>query len=279
MNNMKKQKSTIGLALILMSLVLLPMASILAETGAGTTGDKLINTRSGAGTTGDQLIGNTNFIENRPLFQGQGFVLNGDQDQGYRVDLALLKADADEISGKMTIGHSGFKIGGTFKSQIESQDVRVEFELTSRETGEIQGSFSGVIEKFDRFKLLRGVVTDFEGQTWELTAMSNSRGIISVKLGQEKKSHYAGTKDILAVQGQGTVEDQLFIRPIKIKAKKFLGFIPTGKKEVELEITQGNKTFKRKITERNEVFIDKYSVSVGSLLDEENIEISLKSTN
>ena len=221
-------------------------------------------------------------IENRPLFQGTGFMLNEGALEGYRIDLTLLE-DEDSFSGKMTIDRKTFFIRGDAVRGLKETVIFQIFEIDNEEhaigTAPVDvATFSGVIKEFDRFKLLEGKLMGFEDQDWDLTAMSHSRGLIQVSVGQEKKSHYAGAQDVLAVQGESEGKEDVFIKPVKVREKKILGFIPTGKKLVEVEITKGNATFKRKITENDKETIEGYAVSVGSLVDEESIEFSIEET-
>ena len=218
-------------------------------------------------------------INNAPLFQGQGFALSEDESQGYRIDLALLKADANEITGKMTIGNSVFKIRGTFDEQVGGSDANIEFEFMSIENGETAGRFLGTIEKFGEFAILRGTLRNYKGKDWDLTVMSHSRRVIPMQMiGPTVNSQQTSIEDVLEIssENENLEENNFFAKPIKIHERKFLGFIPTGKKDIELEIVQGNDTFKKKIHENGNVFIKGYKISIGSLVDEENIEISIE---
>jgi len=222
-----------------------------------------------------------------PLFQGTGFILNEDESEGYRIDLALLEADSGNLKGKITIDHQGYKIEGTFERQDGGTDVRVKFDIVSIENDETYGSFLGTVEEFERLVILRGTLSNFESQDWKLTAIIHSRGnVIPMKVCRkgevcdspsERKSstQVVSTQDDLAVQGEA-VEDEIFVKPIQVRERKIFWIIPTGENEVELEITKGDQTFRKKIREHREAKIEGYQLSVGSLVDEENIEFSIE---
>lgn len=69
---------------------------------------------------------------------------------------------------------------------------------------------------------------------------------------------------------------EIQIKPIEIGRHKIFGFIPTNKKVLEVEITDGDRTYRRKIKANEMKKIRDYAISVGSLEDEDNIEISIE---
>ncbi|MCK5149792.1 hypothetical protein KAJ87_02610 [Candidatus Pacearchaeota archaeon] len=69
---------------------------------------------------------------------------------------------------------------------------------------------------------------------------------------------------------------EIQIKPIEIKRHKIFGFIPTNRKVLEVEITDGDRTYRRKIKANKMKKIRDYAISVGSLEDEDNIEISIE---
>lgn len=73
-----------------------------------------------------------------------------------------------------------------------------------------------------------------------------------------------------------TSNEEIQIRPVEIKRHRIFGFIPTKEKVLEIEITDGDRTYKRKIKANEMKKIRDYTISVGSLEDEDNIEISIE---
>ncbi len=219
------------------------------------------------------------------LFQGQGFILSEDEIEGYRIDLALLNVNGQEqVTGKITIGKERYMIEGSYSGdKVNFELFQFGFQPVNVGQEPIQGnpaiaSFSGTIDEFDRFKLVRGTLSDFKGQNWKLTAMSHSQGVIvPVQMGKAKAVRAARAQDVLAVSTASEAsEEDFYVKPIKIKERKLLWVFPTGENELEVEITQGEATFRKKIREHREARINGYKISVGPLVDEENIEIGIE---
>ncbi len=74
----------------------------------------------------------------------------------------------------------------------------------------------------------------------------------------------------------GEVKKEIQIKPVKIKRKKFLFVIPTKQKILEVEVTKDGETYTREIKANEAKKIDDYTVSVGDLEDEENIELKVE---
>ena len=131
---------------------------------------------------------------------------------------------------------------------------------------------------------------------WTLTAISKRKDFISVvEVGSEgEKSESIAIDETVTVTKESSSEslsgedtesalekskDDLYIRPIKVKKEKFLWIFPSGKKVVEVEIIKGDKVIKKIIKEESTKRIEGYDVNVGSLEDEDNIEITVEKSS
>ena len=232
------------------------------------------------------------FVSREPIptegmfFQGSGFVVNQDETDGMLVDLKILKTNGD-LKGKITIGNRPFKLKGSL-----SRDGNVEFKFSSPQ-GDHYGKFSGKVKKFPTFKLLKGDLT-FNGKTYKLTVFSKHRVYIREVSSEDKrtttriKDTIVLKKKLREITSRDTIdsidssedledsEEETYISPIKIKRKKFLGIFPYGKKLLELEIVKGDEVIKITIKEKQRKRIKGLDIEVGSLEDEENIEITIE---
>ena len=72
--------------------------------------------------------------------------------------------------------------------------------------------------------------------------------------------------------------EEIYIRTVKVSKSKIFYFVPNpwGKKVLELEVTIGDKVYKETIKESASENIEGYRIEVGSLEDEDNIELNFK---
>ena len=257
------------------------------------------------------------YIDPEPAayFIGDGFAVNNDGIHGKLVKLRILN-QKEGLKGTMHFGNKPYRIEGalsdTESSVIEgTATVRgIEFTIYSKNSDEKVGSFTGNVEKFDNFLLLEGDLTMVDicdktdyyctdvvaSNKWTLTAIAKRKDFISVvEVGSEgEKSESIAIDETVTVTKESSSEslsgedtesalekskDDLYIRPIKVKKEKFLWIFPSGKKVVEVEIIKGDKVIKKIIKEESTKRIEGYDVSVGSLDNEESIEINVEKAN
>ncbi len=260
-NKMKNQKSRAFLALLSISLLLVLTISLSAQEGG---------------------LYKTSYIEpvERPIpyfgdavyFDGRGFALNEDKSKGLLVDLKLLEK-GNGISGKISIGNADFKVKGNIFSEV------VKFDLFNIFSKEKVVTFSGKVEKFGNFDLLKGELNNFEGETWILILISKQKFSKIVVSPYEKTRKMIGMSEIIYLDKRSeTEENGLYINPIEIRKPKFLGFIPNpfGKRTIVLEMIDGGNVFRKTIKEHQREKIGNYFFGIDSLEDEENIEFSVE---
>jgi hypothetical protein len=253
--------------------------------------------------------------EETSFFVGKGFILNEAETQGGLIDLTILRKGND-LSGKMTIGgvatfdiegevfetsitpssggaggsteFAGYGLGGELYSQ-----TLVKFDVSHPRAGVI-ASFSGYLKQLDTFKLLKGTLTDKVGNEWSLTAYGKKQFHVWTPTEQEEDVEVSVdevmvfSKTASAEAGATTIAEsavsdsgiesgtEVYIRPIEVYRKKILGIFPIGKRVVDIEIIKPGEVVEKTISENSEQVIEGYKVSVGSLADEDKIEMSIQ---
>ena len=214
----------------------------------------------------------------RPFFIGDGFALTQDEEDGLLVNIKLLSKDG-VLKGKLNIGKRIFDAKGTVTN---GKQVTLNLNLVGGK--DIEGTFKGEVKGFDTFTLLEGKLEIEDLVTYDLTATSKREGIVR-DIG-EKEAISTRIREVVAIEEKAQTEsggtsseinkEEFYIRPMKIKEEKFLWIFPTGKKILEVEVMKEGKVFKKEIREGSTKKIEGYNIEVGSLEDEENIELNVK---
>ena len=215
------------------------------------------------------------------LFYGEGFILSADESEGETIKLKMIKQDEDGLFGSMIIGEENFKvIGGINEEKVEFRLFEINLKDVRTADAPRPASFKGTLKQYENFKLLKGKLTNFNGEDWSLTATYNDRGrMISIDMNKEENVYSIGVESTISIPriSDDSEEEGIYLNPIKIRERRIFGFIPTGEKLVEIEVIKGNRVFTKTITEYNKKEIEGYTVSVGSLVDEDNIEFNISS--
>ena len=119
-------------------------------------------------------------------------------------------------------------------------------------------------EQAKKIRAIKGKVQKARVRINEVVSISPSESSGS-------EAGYVGAEEETSVEAE-----EIHIKPVKIKRQKFLFIIPTGKKFLEVEVTKAGKAYKEKISANEAKQIEDYTVSVGSLEDEENIELNVE---
>src|SRR3989344_991562 len=258
------------------------------------------------------------YIDQEPAayFIGDGFAVNNDGIHGKLVKLRILN-QKEGLKGTIHFGNKPYRIEGalsdTESSVIEgTATVRgIEFTIYSKNSDEKVGSFTGNVKKFDNFLLLEGGLTMVDicdktdyycadvvtSNKWTLTAISKRKDFISVvKVGSEGETseetigvdetvtitENSAESEVSSEDADSVIEtndNEVHIRAVKVKSEKFLWIFSTGKKMVEVEVIKGDKVVKNTIKEESTKRIEGYDVNVGSLEDEDNIEITVEKSS
>ncbi len=215
-------------------------------------------------------------LSDRALFNGKGMAIQGDHKES--VYLKLVSESDNKLFGKIRIGDEDFKIEGF----VEGEKMKFEvFDIVSLSASAAEfkvASFEGTFEGYERSILIKGQLIGFEGEDWDLTLMPKTIGkITNAELGVRKK-YSVDFQDSISVLDKASTDanDKVYFNLIKVKQKKFLWIFPSKKKLIELEVIRGNKVFTKRITENSKQRIEGYSVSVGNLSDEDNIEFNIE---
>ena len=226
------------------------------------------------------------------FFVGEGFAINEESSEGRLVNLNILK-DEENLRGKMTFGEENFRIDGAISNE------EVYFSVYERNDADLTvsiGEFHGQVTKYDQFLLLEGDLefeTMVEFPTWHLTAISKRRPVFKESIIVEssvgtivenvRPEEVVTIKTPIADIGGGEnqpPETEVYIMPKKIERKKVFGFIPNpwGEKIVRFQVTEGNEVQEKTIEAFGKKKIGNYEISVGSLENEEAIEVTVRQT-
>ncbi len=236
-----------------------------------------------------------NQVSSSSLLDGEGFAINEDQSEGVLVYLNLLSSE--EIRGKMVFGEDSYAL----KGQVSDSGTQIDFSIFNPEDlgyGQSIGEFSGEIKKFDNFVTLHGGL-DFEiysypNQYWTLTIIGKQDSIfkneIIVAQPDAPITKTINTQEVVTIrQGQipesEDVEEtttEAYMVPEKIERKKIFGFIPNpwGDKLLKVKLVEGDAITEKTLEEFSTAQIGDYEVGIGSLENEDAIEVSItKTTN
>ncbi|MEM3113385.1 MAG: hypothetical protein QXI33_03100 [Candidatus Pacearchaeota archaeon] len=231
-------------------------------------------------------IDNEEEILDSSYFIGEGFVLSEDETEGSAIRLHILKSD-NEVKGKFYTDKGVFFI----KGNINEEDKTLGFKVFDKDESE-KAKFSGSMKFYGNFLLLRGKVTESNGENvWNLIAFSQNKNVIkpiivdkgdfvksSVKINEvvsfEKNISKKFNNNVEEIETNLETE---YIQPVQVYEKKILWIFPTGKKVLEVKtfFDDGSQKIVR-IEEYSDKKIGKYNVEVGSLDDTSNIELKVK---
>lgn len=178
---------------------------------------------------------------------------------------------------------------------VRISDTLVRFDLIylgiSERPEMVVGSFEGYVKQLSNFKLLKGDLEDFNGKDWSLTAFGKERYMITPADSAGGSGVRGGPAtvridDVLVVEEEIATEsgatsvttgvsEEFYIRPVEVYRKKIFGLFPWGARAVKIEIIKEDSVMEEEISENSDETIGGHTVSVGSLADEDNIEINV----
>ncbi|MFH1802225.1 MAG: hypothetical protein ABH864_02115 [archaeon] len=229
--------------------------------------------------------------------EGEGFAINEDQSESALVYLHLL-GDNEEIRGKMAFGKESYALKGS----VSEDRTEVYFSVYNPEDGgfyESIGEFNGEIQRFDNFAVLRGSIEfetlSYPNQYWTLTVIGKENSIFEKEIIVAQSDGAPVTRtinkeEVVTIrQGHsteaGTTAEaeakEVYIVPEKIEKKKILGIIPNpwGEKILKVKLIEGDTITEERVKEFGTNKIGDYQVSVGSLENEDAIEVSVTQSN
>jgi hypothetical protein len=222
--------------------------------------------------------------EPNSYFRGEGFIFLKEDNVGLvLIDLYLRKHQDGALSGMFSMPGEVFLIDGLF--------VGKNFEAVLTNDGETY-PFAGEIVSRYGADYLFGEMDTPEG-IFEVMGIAQKSGLEFDENLREGKTNpisnlFGGkttqTREIMeeslsdiapseVVEVSKVINKKTYVKSYKVKDKKFLGFIPMGSREVEVEVVVNGEIIRKKISEFGEQNFNGYKLSVGSL---EN-RISLKS--
>lgn len=286
-----KIKSAI-LATVTLCFIALLMSNVFAVEGgiASNDVDSGINVRAGQVDQVDEPIqvdqddGPT--LADSSYFKGQGFALNSDESVGKIVKLMILISETGPLSGTFTIDGISYELEAYLSAT--GSKTNLDFIIFTKDSEKI-GEFSGEIKNFKDFLLLRGKLK-FKNKEYTLTAASsketgikikdiaiaeNAREEITTNMEERVTLRKIGEAETGAIAVE---ENEVSVKPIKITKKKIFGIIPNpwGRNVLEIEVVGEGKTIRKTITEGATETVKGYSITVGSLENQEEIELEVQ---
>jgi hypothetical protein len=219
-----------------------------------------------------------------PFFSGEGFAISSaDETNGKLIRLRLDESD-NHLKGKFLIGGQSYRVEGV------TSGIKLQFDLVALKSGNVEGHFSGTIQKFSSFTLVEGELDMQQEASYSLTAFSKREMIIREVFARDTNELVSTSiNDVIAVSSDEISEssideisessiDEVYIKPIKIRTQKLFGFIPNpwGKKVLDIEVIDGDTIITKTITANKSRQINGYEIQVGSLKDNNNIELNVK---
>jgi|SRR3989344_2018389 len=209
-------------------------------------------------------------------FNGMGFALSEDETDGYLVRLHLIKND--NLEGKMSIDNENFRVSG--RTGIEGKEI--ELTLSRVDNKAIYGKFSGEIDNFKTFSIIRGTLDFFDGRKSKVTLISERESVFNV-IEQSGSNQPIETKlgEITVVEGKQTTnteeaKQEIIIKATEVKDEKILWIFPTGNKILEAEITTSDgKTYQKSFKANSNNEVEGYKVAVGDLEDKSELKIEV----
>lgn len=227
------------------------------------------------------------------LFNGQGFAISQDETQGQLISLLLL-SNNNVLTGKLNYANSNYKIEG------QTQNNHVSFNAYDIKANEnenaLVGMFDGQILTFNNFRVLRGNLklldsTSLSATNWQLTLFSkqDNNKIKTVQpIAKEMAIENVKSMQPIAITSASNNvnsdtknEQPIVITPTQIiKRPNIFGLaIPFTKEKVKLQILDKDGQLSEKtVAENSNAEVNGYKVSIGSLTDPDNIEISVQKT-
>ena len=254
------------------------------KKGANIFAVNVIGEDSKARVKGLHLINSNGEIaptSEKALFVGDGFLVNGGETKGSLIKLSILDEEG-VLKGKAVVGNLNFRVDGT----VDGEKINLEF--SKPEGNEVLFYFSGTLQKFESFLLLKGNVNSNydEIESGSLTAFGRRQYEIRpvVFENQEQKSEKTRLKEVISlekkekVSEEGLESDEIYIKTLRVRKERILGLIPNpwGKKVLDVEVVKDDKVLKQKLREREEKIIEGYRIRAENLEDEENIELQIE---
>ncbi|MDO8459560.1 MAG: hypothetical protein Q7S74_00475 [Nanoarchaeota archaeon] len=239
-----------------------------------------------------------------PYFSGDGFIVDSSWLNGRALSLKLLEQDG-KLRGKLLLRGQTFDVSGTVSDNghIELSVMSLDDKISTR-----FGSFSGELKMFGDLRILHGTLSlsagDDSRESWELTALDKNAGsikeIVSTETTQAPATEQTKVNDVVVIKESSSTstavaattssddkvaqkaiaetQSELYVRPVKVTQGKILGIFPNpwGKKVVELEIVDNGTIVKKEVKAFESTRFKNYAIGVGSLDDEQNIELSVK---
>jgi len=222
------------------------------------------------------------------FLNSEGFAINSDKSEGVLTNVYLLDNEK-EIRGKIIFNEKTYAIKGDYNPP------KLEFDIFNTEENKFYnplGKFAGDVKKFEEFTILEGTLNfwdkKFPNDKWALTLMNKQNRAFENKIVLAQSNTTITKKitkeEIVTIKQKNQPEvdkisemKEVYIVPEKIERKKILGIIPNpwGEKYLKVKLVEEDKTTEKTVKEFSTAIVGDYKIGVGSLENEEAIEISI----
>jgi hypothetical protein len=222
--------------------------------------------------------------ESQVFFSGEGFIESSESSEGSLAELKILK-DGNKLFGKAKMYSNDFRVEEIY------DDKEVELDFYKPEGKEPILTFSGSIIEYKDFFVLEGKIKSKHSDLFEgnLLMFGENQHLIKEIVFENKFEIIENTNfnEILSLEKRSknpeskiTSEEDFYIKPTKISKRKLLGFIsnPWGERVLEFDIIDGEGITKKRISEYEKGEFEGYTLGIGSLEDEDNIEFTISQT-
>lgn len=218
-------------------------------------------------------------------FTGNGYMIDDSETYGHSVqfDIILPRYSClTHVGGAISIWSDNNNRWRSYKLLGNYTDSFILWFGLLNKSVDFFGGFIGTLITLDNgIKVLRGNLSGFEGRNWYITGSSSIdyRSTMNVNLTAGDLSNSLREYEVVpneTIINVKSIDSDFSIYPMAVKNKKILGFIPIGKKEVELEITNKNQILKRKIAENGEIMVDWHKVFVTKIISDNQIRIGIQ---
>lgn len=231
--------------------------------------------------------------ETIPLFIGEGYAIgsNTPAETAEKVSFSLMQTSGN-VKGKMQLGANTYRLEGALRGNELNGNIY-------SANGPLAGAFSLVYKKVSTFDILAGKINltvDNVIKNFDINAASKQQEEVIEKISpmpqQEvtvenvkpekviqiaKPSSSTNVNSISIRPAEPESEDSVYIRPLAVEKPTIFGIpIPFLSPKLKFEVIDGQTTIQKTLRANEKTRVGNYEISVGSLDNPNDLEISVK---
>lgn len=239
---------------------------------------------------------NQQIITSSPYLNSEGFAMNEDQSEGISISLYLVGGNG-EVRGKLVFGEDSYAVKGKVSDTIDQIDL----DLYNTEDGGFDkplGELSGEIKKFQNFLMVQGGLdlssNSYPDRYWTVSLTSKQNSIFQNKIIVAEPdvpvTKTINKEEVVTIrqgpprnstESENETNKEAYILTEKIEKTKILGLIPNpwGDKLLKVKLVDGDQITEKTLKEFSTSQIGNFEVGIGSLDNEDAIEVSITKTS